>query len=50
MNIEDNAFTTTEEPIDIPNPNYKHYEPKPNIIVEMIKAKYKKYCPTIKWK
>ena len=29
------------------NPNYK--EPKANIIVEFIKAKYNKYCPKIDW-
>ena len=31
------------------NPDYVHYEPRPNIIVEFIKAKYNKYCPKIDW-
>ena len=34
----------------IPNPEYVPYTPKPNIIVEFIKAAYNKYCPKIDWK
>ena len=34
----------------VPNPNYVPYEPKPNILVEFIKASYHKYCPKIDWK
>jgi hypothetical protein len=33
----------------IPNPDYVPYVEKPNIIIEFIKAKYNKYCPTIEW-
>ena len=33
----------------VPNPEYVPYTPKPNIIIEFIKAKYNKYCPTIEW-
>lgn len=29
---------------------YRPKEPKANIIVEMVKAKYHKYCPKIDWK
>ena len=29
---------------------YHHEEPKPNILLEFIKAKYNKYCPKIEWK
>ena len=33
------------------NGNYlPNEEPKPNILVEFIKAKYNKYCPKIDWK
>jgi len=28
---------------------YRHEEPKPNIILEFVKAKYNKYCPKIDW-
>jgi hypothetical protein len=31
------------------NPDYVPYEPKPNILIEFIKAKYHKYCPKIDW-
>lgn len=31
------------------NPEYVEYEPRPNIIIEFIKAKYNKYCPKIDW-
>jgi hypothetical protein len=31
------------------NGNYLPSEEKPNLIVEFIKAKYKKYCPKIDW-
>ena len=34
----------------IRNPDYVPYEPKPNILIEFIKAKYNKYCPKIEWK
>lgn len=29
---------------------YEYAEPKPNILLEFIKAKYNKYCPKIEWK
>ena len=28
---------------------YRYEEPKPNILIEFIKAKYNKYCPKIDW-
>jgi hypothetical protein len=49
--IRDRKYKQTvwsdELDMDIPNPHYR--EPKPNIIIEFIKAKYNKYCPKIDW-
>ena len=28
---------------------YRYEEPKPNVLLEFIKAKYNKYCPKIEW-
>lgn len=28
---------------------YQYKEPKPSILVEFVKAKYKRYCPKIEW-
>ena len=33
----------------VKNPDYIPYEPQASIIIEFIKAKYKKYCPKIEW-
>jgi protein-S-isoprenylcysteine O-methyltransferase Ste14 len=32
----------------VPNPDY--VEPRPNLLVEFVRAKYNKYCPKIDWK
>lgn len=49
--IRDRKYKQTvwsdELDMHIPNPHYR--EPKPNIIIEFIKAKYNKYCPKIYW-
>lgn len=42
-------FIWNDEGDRLPNPEYVPYTPKPNIIVEFIKAKYNKYCPKIEW-
>jgi hypothetical protein len=33
----------------IKNPDYVPYEKRPNLLIEFIKAKYKRYCPKIDW-
>jgi hypothetical protein len=44
----DQTVWSDELDMYIPNPHYR--EPKPNLFVEFIKAKYNKYCPKIDWK
>jgi hypothetical protein len=45
-----NEYIWNEDGDYVRNPDYVPYEPKPNLIVEFIKAKYNKYCPKIDWK
>ena len=42
-------YTWDDEGNRIPNPDYTSHEPKPNLIIEFIKARYNKYCPKIDW-
>jgi hypothetical protein len=50
MRMKHRQYIWNEDGEYVSNPDYVPYEPKPNILIEFVKAKYNKYCPQIEWK